>query len=621
MAKDYTKLSKSIVKYVGTEKNIVSLFHCATRLRFKVKDNKEVNLEKLKSLEGVITAMDSGGQIQVVIGNQVGNVYQAVLENSNIKAEQDTAENTNGEKKNIINVLMETISGIFAPALGILAGAGTIKALLILLVTLKVLTESSGTYQIWYAAADGVFTFLPVLLGYTAGKKFGCNPFVSIALGMALVHPNMTALFSSGDSIRFLGMKVHMVSYTSSVMPIIISTYVLSKLEKVLKKYIPEILKMFAVPMIELMVMVPATFLVIGPVMDKFGTLLASGYTAIVGINPVIAGGILGLLWPAVIIFGLHWGFFPIVMNNLATMGKDTLFVITGPNNFAQAGATLGVFLKTKDKKLKSISGSAAVSAVLAGITEPAIYGVTLPYKKPFFIGAVFSGIAGAITAAVGASASTVLGMSLLTMPGYLGTGFVGLVIACLIAYFGSAVCTYLFGFSDDMIVREEEKEDETKNGEIETSDETLCVPAEGNMILLKDVKDEVFASGVLGEGIAIEPVNGMIKAPCAGTITAVAETGHAIGIVSEHGAEILIHIGMDTVKMNGQGFEVHVKVGEKVSAGDALVTVDLEKVKEAGYDTVTPMIITNGFSYQEVVIEKTGMKQAGDAAISLISK
>ena len=621
MAKDYTKLSKSIVKYVGTEKNIVSLFHCATRLRFKVKDNKEVNLEKLKSLEGVITAMDSGGQIQVVIGNQVGNVYQAVLENSNIKAEQDTAENTNGEKKNIINVLMETISGIFAPALGILAGAGTIKALLILLVTLKVLTESSGTYQIWYAAADGVFTFLPVLLGYTAGKKFGCNPFVSIALGMALVHPNMTALFSSGDSIRFLGMKVHMVSYTSSVMPIIISTYVLSKLEKVLKKYIPEILKMFAVPMIELMVMVPATFLVIGPVMDKFGTLLASGYTAIVGINPVIAGGILGLLWPAVIIFGLHWGFFPIVMNNLATMGKDTLFVITGPNNFAQAGATLGVFLKTKDKKLKSISGSAAVSAVLAGITEPAIYGVTLPYKKPFFIGAVFSGIAGAITAAVGASASTVLGMSLLTMPGYLGTGFVGLVIACLIAYFGSAVCTYLFGFSDDMIVREEEKEDETKNGEIETSDETLCVPAEGNMILLKDVKDEVFASGVLGEGIAIEPVNGMIKAPCAGTITAVAETGHAIGIVSEHGAEILIHIGMDTVKMNGQGFEVHVKVGEKVSAGDALVTVDLEKVKEAGYDTVTPMIITNGFSYQEVVIEKTGMKQTGDAAISLISK
>lgn len=619
MGKDYTVLSKDIVKYVGTEKNIISVFHCATRLRFKVKKNEEVNLDKLKSLEGVITAMNSGGQIQVVIGNQVDNVYQAVLKNSDIKKDQKESEDQGGEKKNIINVLMETISGIFAPALGILAGAGTIKALLLLLTTLNVLTETSGTYQIWYAAADGIFTFLPILLGYTAGKKFGCSQFTSIALGMALVYPNMTALYSAEKSISFLGINVHLISYASSVMPIIISTYIMSKLEKLLKKYIPEILKMFAVPMIELMIMVPATFLIIGPVMDKFGSLLAAGYSAIVGFNPILAGGILGLIWPAAVIFGLHWGFFPIVMNNLATMGKDTLFVITGPNNFAQAGATLGVFLKTKDKKLKSISGSAAISAVLAGITEPAIYGVTLPYKKPFFIGAVFSGIAGAITAAVGASAPTVLGMSILSMPGYLGTGFVGLVIACVIAYFGSAICTYLFGFSDDMIVRDEQKADEPEK--LETDDEILGAPVNGNMISLKDVKDEVFASGVLGEGFAMEPSDGEVKLPCNGTITAVAETGHAIGIVSDHGAEVLIHIGMDTVKMNGKGFKVHVKVGQKVKAKQPLVTVDLAKVKEAGYDTVTPMVITNGYAYHEIVMEQTGIKNVGDAAISLISK
>ena len=615
MGKDYTVLSKDIVKYVGTEKNIISVFHCATRLRFKVKKNEEVNLDKLKSLEGVITAMNSGGQIQVVIGNQVDNVYQAVLKNSDIKKDQKESEDQGGEKKNIINVLMETISGIFAPALGILAGAGTIKALLLLLTTLNVLTETSGTYQIWYAAADGIFTFLPILLGYTAGKKFGCSQFTSIAL----VYPNMTALYSAEKSISFLGINVHLISYASSVMPIIISTYIMSKLEKLLKKYIPEILKMFAVPMIELMIMVPATFLIIGPVMDKFGSLLAAGYSAIVGFNPILAGGILGLIWPAAVIFGLHWGFFPIVMNNLATMGKDTLFVITGPNNFAQAGATLGVFLKTKDKKLKSISGSAAISAVLAGITEPAIYGVTLPYKKPFFIGAVFSGIAGAITAAVGASAPTVLGMSILSMPGYLGTGFVGLVIACVIAYFGSAICTYLFGFSDDMIVRDEQKADEPEK--LETDDEILGAPVNGNMISLKDVKDEVFASGVLGEGFAMEPSDGEVKSPCNGTITAVAETGHAIGIVSDHGAEVLIHIGMDTVKMNGKGFKVHVKVGQKVKAKQPLVTVDLAKVKEAGYDTVTPMVITNGYAYHEIVMEQTGIKNVGDAAISLISK
>ena len=600
MGKDYTVLSKDIVKYVGTEKNIISVFHCATRLRFKVKKNEEVNLDKLKSLEGVITAMNSGGQIQVVIGNQVDNVYQAVLKNSDIKKDQKESEDQGGEKKNIINVLMETISGIFAPALGILAGAGTIKALLLLLTTLNVLTETSGTYQIWYAAADGIFTFLPILLGYTAGKKFGCSQFTSIALGMALVYPNMTALYSAEKSISFLGINVHLISYASSVMPIIISTYIMSKLEK-------------------LLIMVPATFLIIGPVMDKFGSLLAAGYSAIVGFNPILAGGIFGVSWPAAVIFGLHWGFFPIVMNNLATMGKDTLFVITGPNNFAQAGATLGVFLKTKDKKLKSISGSAAISAVLAGITEPAIYGVTLPYKKPFFIGAVFSGIAGAITAAVGASAPTVLGMSILSMPGYLGTGFVGLVIACVIAYFGSAICTYLFGFSDDMIVRDEQKADEPEK--LETDDEILGAPVNGNMISLKDVKDEVFASGVLGEGFAMEPSDGEVKSPCNGTITAVAETGHAIGIVSDHGAEVLIHIGMDTVKMNGKGFKVHVKVGQKVKAKQPLVTVDLAKVKEAGYDTVTPMVITNGYAYHEIVMEQTGIKNVGDAAISLISK
>lgn len=296
MGKDYTVLSKDIVKYVGTEKNIISVFHCATRLRFKVKKNEEVNLDKLKSLEGVITAMNSGGQIQVVIGNQVDNVYQAVLKNSDIKKDQKESEDQGGEKKNIINVLMETISGIFAPALGILAGAGTIKALLLLLTTLNVLTETSGTYQIWYAAADGIFTFLPILLGYTAGKKFGCSQFTSIALGMALVYPNMTALYSAEKSISFLGINVHLISYASSVMPIIISTYIMSKLEKLLKKYIPEILKMFAVPMIELMIMVPATFLIIGPVMDKFGSLLAVGYSAIVGFNPILAGGILGLI-------------------------------------------------------------------------------------------------------------------------------------------------------------------------------------------------------------------------------------------------------------------------------------------------------------------------------------
>ncbi len=471
MAKDYTQLSKNIVKLVGTEENVASFFHCATRLRFKVKNVDKVDIDSLKQLEGVITVINSGGQIQVVIGNHVDKVYDCILQVSNINAdvnsEGDETGISSGEKKSLINVFMETISGIFAPMLGVMSGAGMLKALLILFTSIGILDASMSTYRILYAAADAIFVFLPIILGYTAGKKFGCNPFVAIAIGMALVYPDMTAAFSANESLSFLGIPVIMVNYTSSVMPIIISVYVLSKFDKLLKKFIPDVLKMFLLPLIELAVIVPATFLVIGPVMDKFGKLLAAGYTGLVGLNPIVAGGILGLIWPAAVLFGLHWGFVPIVMNNIATLGRDTLFVITGPNNMAQAGAALGVFLKTKNKKLKELSGPAALSAVLAGITEPAIYGVTLPYKRPFYIGAVFSGIAGAIVAASGASAPTLLGMSILALPGYIGKGFVGLLIACVIAYVGSAVCTYLFGFSDKMIAGEK------KNDSINTKEET----------------------------------------------------------------------------------------------------------------------------------------------------
>lgn len=399
MAKDYTSLAKKIVENVGGENNVISLVHCATRLRFKLIDENKVNMDVLKQTEGVITVMKAGGQVQVVIGNKVDTVYDAVLSCTNINAGNSEEMEDTGNK-NLLNTLLETISGIFSPMLGVMCGAGMLKALLILCTTLNILTADMGTYKILYAAADSVFNFMPIILGYTAAKKFKCNPFIAMSIAMSLLYPTMTAAYSEGTKLTFLTIPVTLVSYASSVMPIIISVYVQSKLEKLLKKIIPEVCKLFLTPLLELSIMVPATFLVIGPFMDKFGKLLASGYTAIMGFNPIIAGGFVGLIWPAAVIFGLHWGFVPIVMNNIATYGRDTLFVITGPNNMGQAGAALGVFLKTKDKKLKELSGSAAFSAVLAGITEPAIYGVTLPYKRPFAIAAVFSSIAGMIVAA-----------------------------------------------------------------------------------------------------------------------------------------------------------------------------------------------------------------------------
>lgn len=455
MTSKYDVLSKEIITNIGGVENIKSLTHCATRLRFKVSDKERIEMDNLENVNGVIKVLDAGGQIQVVIGNQVADVYNTISDNyhlntGNATTLDDDSEET--ESKNILNSFMDVVAGVFTPVLGALSGAGMLKGILILCTTMGWLVEESGTYRMLYAAADALFVFLPVILAYTSAEKFKANKFVAVGIGAALLYPDLTAAYSANEAITFMNIPVVLVNYSSSVIPIILSVFVLSKLEALLNKVTPDIIKRFFVPLVSLAVMVPATYLAIGPLADGAGNLLASGYTAMVSFNPIVAGGILGALWPMVVMFGLHWGFVPIVFNNIAQYGRDTLFTITGPNNMAQAGATLGVFLKTKDKDLKQLSGSAAISAVLAGITEPAIYGITLKYKKPFYIGMFFSGISGAIVAAAGTGAPTLLGTSLLTLPGYIGQGFVGFLIACAIAYFGSAIVTYFFGFDDSML-------------------------------------------------------------------------------------------------------------------------------------------------------------------------
>ena len=466
--KNYDELAAKIMLNVGGKENVNALTHCATRLRFKVKDKEKVNVSRLNKLNGVIKVIEAGGQVQVVIGNHVTDVYDVIAAANNMSKQVNAATDKSEEKQNFFNLFIDTVAGIFTPTLGVMSGAGMLKGLLILCTTMGWLSADMGTYRLLYAAADGVFTFLPFFLAYTAADKFKADKFVAVAIASALMYPDLFAAFTNGESITFLNIPVVLVNYTSSVIPIIISVYVLSKLEFGLKKIIPDMIKRFMIPLLSLVIMVPVTYLAVGPVADTVGKLLASGYTTMVGFNPIIAGGILGLLWPLIVMFGLHWGFVPIVFNNIAQYGRDTLFTITGPNNMAQAGATLGVFLKTKNKDLKQLAGSSALSAVLAGITEPAIYGVTLKYKKPFYIGMVFSGIAGAIVAAVGAGAPTLLGTSLLTLPGYIGKGFVGFLIACAIAYFGSAITTYFFGFNDSMIEVEEDPEESEEVVEIE---------------------------------------------------------------------------------------------------------------------------------------------------------
>ncbi|WP_462416886.1 beta-glucoside-specific PTS transporter subunit IIABC [Eubacterium ramulus] len=618
--KNYEKLAKEIVRYIGGPENVNALVHCATRLRFKVKNTQNVDKKKLEQLEGVITVLDSGGQIQVVIGQHVADVYDTIFEVTDLKKENPSDAEESGEKKNLLNTFMDTISGIFAPVLGVMSGAGMLKALLILCTTFGWLKADMGTYRILYAAADGVFTFIPVFLAYTAAKKFRANEFVAVGVAAALLYPDLTAAYSAGEALTFLKIPVVLVSYTSSVIPIVISVYALSKLEKGLKKIVPTVCKTFLTPLLSLAIMVPATYLVIGPIADTVGKALASGYTGLVGLNPIIAGGLLGLIWPAAVMFGVHWGFVPIVMNNIAEYGRDTLFTITGPNNMAQAGATLGVFLKTKDKSVKELAGPAALSAVLAGITEPAIYGVTLRFKRPFFIGAVFSGIAGAIVAAAGAGAPTLLGTSILTLPGYIGVGFVGFLIACAIAYFGSAIVTYFFGYSDDMLPKKEEKKEEPQEI-IPAKDEALLAPVSGKVIPLSEVRDEAFAGGILGQGAAVIPENGEICAPCDGVISVMYPTGHAVGIKSDIGAEILIHVGMDTVTLNGSCFDVKVKAGDHVKAGQLLVRVNIEGIKKEGLDITTPVIVANTADYMQIKTAAEECVKSGEVLLNCVSK
>lgn len=618
--KNYENLAKEIVRYIGGVENVNTLIHCATRLRFKVKNTQNVDKKKLEQLEGVITVLDSGGQIQVVIGQHVADVYDTIFEVTDLKKENPSDAEESGEKKNLLNTFMDTISGIFAPVLGVMSGAGMLKALLILCTTFGWLKSDMGTYRILYAAADGVFTFIPVFLAYTAAKKFRANEFVAVGVAAALLYPDLTAAYSAGEALTFLKIPVVLVSYTSSVIPIVISVYALSKLEKGLKRIVPTVCKTFLTPLLSLAIMVPATYLVIGPIADTVGKALASGYTGLVGLNPVIAGGLLGLIWPAAVMFGVHWGFVPIVMNNIAEYGRDTLFTITGPNNMAQAGATLGVFLKTKDKSVKGLAGPAALSAVLAGITEPAIYGVTLRFKRPFFIGAVFSGIAGAIVAAAGTGAPTLLGTSILTLPGYIGVGFVGFLIACAIAYFGSAIVTYFFGYSDDMLPKKEEKKEEPQEI-IPAKDEALLAPVSGKVIPLSEVRDEAFAGGILGQGAAVIPENGEICAPCDGVISVMYPTGHAVGIKSDIGAEILIHVGMDTVTLNGSCFDVKVKAGDYVKAGQLLVRANIEGIKKEGLDITTPVIVANTADYMQIKTVAEESVKSGEVLLNCVSK
>ncbi|AMH08602.1 PTS beta-glucoside transporter subunit IIABC [Klebsiella aerogenes] len=615
---EYKALAQDILHRVGGKENIVSLVHCATRLRFKLKDNAKADAEGLKANPGVIMVVESGGQFQVVIGNHVHDVWLAVRQQAGLSDDSEPVPQEKAAKSSVLSQLIDIISGIFTPFIGVMAATGLLKGLLALALTCGWLTPQQGTYKIWFAASDALFFFFPLFLGYTAGKKFGGNPFISMVIGGALTHPLMIQAFEASQTgapvEHFLGIPVTYINYSSSVIPIILASWVCCWLERKSNAVLPSAMKNFFTPAICLAVVVPLTFLVIGPLATWLSHMIANGYQVIYVFAPWLAGAVLGALWQVCVIFGLHWGLIPLMINNMTVLGHDSMLPIILPAVIAQVGAVLGILLATRDSRQRMLAGS-AFSAGLFGITEPAIYGLTLPLRRPFIFGCIAGAIGGAITAFSNSYAYS-FGVPNIFFPaqmippggidfsvwgGLIGTG-VAFILACVLTFFAGMPRSQ----AEQTVVIASAAEND------------ILAPMSGSVLALDQVPDSTFASGLLGKGVAIIPAVGKVIAPFSGEVASLFQTKHAIGLLSDSGIELLIHVGIDTVKLDGVPFTAHVKEGDKVQAGDLLLEFDRQAILDAGYDLATPIIISNSDDYRSVEIVSASVVDAGQPLLSV---
>lgn len=609
---DYNKTSKEILQLVGGEENVQNLIHCMTRLRFNLYDNSKVDRDKLEKVPGVMGVNISGDQFQLIIGNNVSEVYKAILENSTLDG-NSKAQQASDKKKNVLNSIFDVISGVFTPILPAIAGAGMIKGLLAVALTFGWISSNSQTYIILNAIGDGTYYFIPILLAVSAARKFGSNPYTAAAIGAAILHPTLTQLLGSGKEISFIGLPVPAVIYSSSVIPILLAIWISSYVEKWIDRIIPAALKLILVPTFTLLIVVPVTLMTVGPLGAIIGNWLSMGVGAFFEYGGIFAGLILGGTWSVIIMTGMQYAFNPIMMNNITKNGYDYLFPSMFMANMGQAGASFAVFLKSKNKSFKSLALSTSVSALM-GITEPAMYGVNMRLKKPFIAALIGGATGGAYYSAVGVKYFIVGGnFGLPGIASFIGPKFLYAVIGFPLAFVAGTIAAFILGFED---VEEEVKSNTTSTKENEDRDvkpeeivalEELYSPLKGKVKALNEVNDAVFSTGLMGKGAAILPEEGKVVSPVSGTITTIFKTKHAIGITSNNGAEILIHVGLDTVQLEGKYFTAHVEDGDVVAAGDTLVTFDMEAIKAEGYDLITPVIITNQDHYRSVSPVKEG--------------
>lgn len=647
MASKYDGLARIIIQNVGGKENIESLTHCITRLRFKLKDESAANTEVLKETEGVVTVIQSGGQYMVVIGNHVADVFDAVVKRGHLESVssgqngEEHQEATEKEKQNPFDFFIGIVTSVFSPVLGMMCASGIIKGFLALFVALNVLDGTGSTYNILSALSDALFFYFPIILGYTAAKRFGISEFEGLVIGASMVYPSMLSS-SSLDVSSLFGIPVLMPAsgdYASSVIPVICAVAFAAWFEKRYKKYIPDTIKLFAVPLITCFVTVCLTLWVIGPVASAASELLTTGLMAVYNFSPVVMGVVVGGLWQVLVMFGLHWAIVPIMINNVQTVGFDMVQVGMFGTTFVQTGAVIAIYLRTKDKRMKSLCVPAIISGV-AGVTEPAIYGITLPKKKPFIQSCIVAAIAGGAIAAMRARYYVVPGMGIFGYTAFVNTAtgdFSGMAVAvvisilALIAGFILVYITYKEGTLPGQgkkvaaVTAAEVKVEVTsaKTESIEAANEEISeisihAPIKGKVIPLSEVPDEAFAAGILGRGAALIPDEGKVYAPASGQIVSFFPTGHAIGMVTDEGVEILIHVGMDTVQLDGKGFTPRTLQGDHVEKGQLLLEFNMEQIKEAGFSLVTPVIITNTTNYKEIKMTEHKEAEPGEILLRL---
>lgn len=609
--RDYPKLANDILEAVGGEDNIIGATRCATRLRLVLKRSKPEAKAQVAALPGVITVVENSGQFQVVIGQHVGEVFDEFSKSLNL-------ENSDGEsesKGTILNRVIATMSAVFAPFIYILAAAGILQGSLIVINLFTDRFVETGTYQVLSFISWAPFVFLPIFIAMTAARHFKTNIYIAVACCAALVSPTwaeMAAQIAEGNSISFLGLPLSETVYTSSVLPPLFLVWILSYLERFLNKRIHEVVRPLFVPFLCLVLMVPLTILLIGPVTTIGANGIANGYNFLAENAPGVAGAIIGGFWQVLVIFGVHWGITPMILANFDLYGRDSFQAYQTIAVIAQVGAVLGVIIKTKSQEVRKVGVSAGITGVF-GITEPAIYGVTLKFKKPFIFGCI-SGAIGAITA----SFFKPYYFAYAGLPGPLTVvngisrdypmSIWGILLGVAIAIILPIVLIQIFGFGEEAaekvgsegLVKEQQEETNLQ----QNNEEVVDAPMRGNVIPLSEVPDEVFSSGAMGQGVGIEPSDNKLYAPFDGTVVMIAPTKHAIGLRSESGIELLVHIGLDTVNLEGKPFTLHVDDGAKFKKGDLLIEFDKEFIINQGVQTITPIIITNSTAYKEILIE-----------------